>query len=265
MKCRGRVVQVVALWCMGMAAGAAGTAAQLTQPPVHEVPLRVEDGRLMVQVETPGGEAMDFVLGLGSTRLSDYAVRTLGDERSVMLGDVELSLAGATESGDAAVFYDGTPAGTTIGGVLGGQSLAAYDILIDAPAGRLLLKRVGRTMRWDGIELTSAAQLQVLHDYLIRTQVEVNGALYFSHLELSSATMLVSGVVARGAAVDGQQADFRMGYASFPARPTSASDHPYLGGWGGDDVGVVFVGAPVAYDCQIAISWAHAQMRTCPR
>jgi len=262
---RRRALWGVAAMTMAVFTMAERAEAQVPQPTVHEVPLRVEDGRLVVRARATDGTELDFVLGLGSTRLSAAGARALGPDRSVTLGGAELSLAGATEDGDDTVFYDGSPAGSRIAGVLGGQSLSDYDVLIDAPTERLLLKQVGRTMRWEGVELTSAVQLQVLHDYLIRTQVEVNGELFFAHLELSPATMLISGVVAERSGVNGRKADFRMGYASFPERATSVSTHPYLAGWGGDDVGVVFIGAPVAYDCVIAISWAHAQMRTCPR
>ena len=36
-------------------------------------------------------------------------------------------------------------------------------------------------------------------------------------------------------------------------------------GWDPNGNGFVIVGAPIAYDCAIAISWAHAEFRTCAR
>ena len=43
------------------------------------------------------------------------------------------------------------------------------------------------------------------------------------------------------------------------------TDSPIFQGWDPQGDGFVIVGASVAYDCAIAISWAHAELRTCIR
>jgi hypothetical protein len=225
----------------------------------------VEDGRLVVTLRAGSGEPLDFILGAAGTLVSSWGAEQLGAGlEGATLGGVAVSFAGAQVVPDQSLLLD-RPFEGPIGGVLGGQSLMDYDILIDAPGRRLLLKRPGRFVQWEGVELTGAVALQILHDYLIRTDVEVNGEIFSAHVDLSPATMLVSSVVRDRAGLQDGRADFRMGYASFPDRPAQFLDLPALRAWGGDDVGVVFVGAPVAYDCAIAISWTHAEMRTCVR
>lgn len=250
------------LVCVGMAGGVAG---QDRPTGATEVPLRVEEGRLLVTLQTASGEPLDFVLGAAGSLVSSWGAEQLGSElEGATLGDLPISLAGAQVVPDRSLLLDG-PFEGRIAGVLGGQSLMDYDILIDAPGRRLLLQRPGRFVAWEGVELTGAVGLQILHDYLIRTDVEVNGEIFSAHLDLSPATMIVSSVVRDRAGVHDGRADFRMGYAAFPDRPAEYLDLPALRAWGGDDAGVVFVGAPVAYDCAIAISWTHAEMRTCVR
>jgi hypothetical protein len=257
-----RSVGLGILLCIGIAGGGA---AQELPAGATEVPLRLEDGRLVVTVENAYGEPLDFILSAAGSLVSTWGAEELGvGLEGATLGGLPISLAGAQVVPEKDLLLDG-PFEGRIAGVLGGQSLMDYDILIDAPGRRLLLKRPGRFVEWEGVALTGAVRLQILHEYLIRTDVEVNGEIFSAHVDLSPATMIVSSVVRDRAGVRGGRADFRMGYASFPDRPAEFLDLPPLRAWGGDDAGVVFVGAPVAYDCAIAISWAHAEMRTCPR
>ncbi|MGI9627057.1 MAG: hypothetical protein ACR2QM_09490 [Longimicrobiales bacterium] len=239
--------------------------AQTTAPDVEEVPLRLESGRLVITVSTASGEA-DFVLGAAESRLSESGIARLGGTvTEAMIGGMPISLQDAQVVADDALFLDGGGSDLEVAGVIGGQSLMPYDVLIDVPAGRLVLKRPGRFVEWEGVPLSSAVPLQILHDFLIRTEVAVNGELFSAHMVLTTSSMLVSRVVRDRAGVSDGPADFRMGYSAFPGRPARFLDLPELKGWGGDDVGVVFIGAPVTYDCALAISWRHAEMRTCPR
>ena len=205
--------------------------AQADIPLSDEVPLRVEAGRLVVRVVTGSGVEADFVLGAARSHLSESGAEILGgDLGGARLGRMPVDLEDASVVPDDELFLDGGGSSADVVGVLGGQSLVRYDVLIDVPGERLVLKRPGRSVTWEGVELTSAVPLQILHGFLIRTEVEVNGEIFSAHVDLSTATMLVSSVVRDRAGVADGSADFRMGYAAFPARPARYSDHPLWSG-----------------------------------
>lgn len=252
------------LWAMALLVPVS-VVAQATVPQMEEVPLRLEAGRLVLTVSTAAGEA-DFVLGAAESRLTETgAARLGGPPVEAMIGSMPVSLRDAQVVPDDDLFLDGGVSDLEVAGVIGGQSLLPYDVLIDVPGGRLVLKRPGRFVEWEGVPLSGAVPLQILHDFLIRTEVEVNGELFSAHMVLTTSSMLVSRVVRDRASVSGGVADFRMGYSAFPQRSARFLDLPELQGWGGDDTGVVFIGAPITYDCALSISWRHAEMRTCPR
>ena len=56
-----------------------------------------------------------------------------------------------------------------------------------------------------------------------------------------------------------------IGYASLVDLPIRVLDLPIFGGWDPNDRGFVILGAPIAYDCAISLSWAHKEIRTCVR
>ncbi len=257
------MIGVVAGALFAVALGFGGVAAQRAEEVGVEVPLRVEAGRIVVTAQNASGQDLDFVLGAARNVLSEWGASQIGDSRDVTLGGLPMNFGTAQVVPADQVLMDGGILEGPFAGILGGPALSEYDILIDVPNQRLLLKRPGRFVAWDGVSLSNPTRLQILHDALIRTEVEVNGEVFFAHVELTSASMIVSSVVRERASVTGGEADFRLGYAAFPELPAEFIDLPQLRGWGGDDAGVVFVGAPVAMKCAIAISWVHAELRTC--
>ena len=56
-----------------------------------------------------------------------------------------------------------------------------------------------------------------------------------------------------------------MGYAGWADTPMEVADLPLFRGWDPDGNGFVVIGAPVAYDCAIAVSFFHGEIRTCMR
>ena len=62
---------------------------------------------------------------------------------------------------------------------------------------------------------------------------------------------------------DGTVSSFRMGYGSWSDQPAQVVDSPVFGGWDPEGLGFAIIGASVAYDCALAISWYHAELRTC--
>ena len=120
-----------------------------------EIPLRMEEGRLMVTAQGPDGATHEFVVGLGMTFITETGASRLGSALSdLTLQGVPVQTDGAQTVPDAYLTTNG-PVPT---GVIGGETFNSYDLLIDLPNGRLILKPVGRSVRWDGVTLSSAAR-----------------------------------------------------------------------------------------------------------
>jgi hypothetical protein len=228
-----------------------------------EVPLWVQDGRLMVTVDGPDGAEYDFVLGLGMTLITEGGAARIGESiASLTLGGIPVETEQASTVPDE--YLVGT--GATPAGVLGGLTLNKFDVLIDAPNNRLVLKPIGRTVTWDGVSLSNPVRMMLFHDVLARIEVEIGGTEYAGLLDLASPYLEVNEPIRTAGGVVGDSApSFRMGYAGWTDLPTKVTEAPLFQGWDPDGHGFVVVGAPVAYDCQIAISWAHAELRTCVR
>lgn len=253
--------------CMAIVAVIVGSASPLLgQVPRNEpieVPLRVVDGRLMVTVDGQDGAEYDFVLGLGMTFITETAAARMGDgASSLTLGGVPVDTEQATTVPDAELAGEETqPAG-----VLGGLTLNKFDVLIDAPNERLILKPIGRSVRWEGVSLSNPVGLMLFHDVLARVDVEVDGYVFGALLDLASADLAVNEPVRAAANLSGHRVgSFRMGYSGWSDLPVDVTDSPIFQGWDPQGDGFVIVGASVAYDCAIAISWAHSELRTCIR
>jgi hypothetical protein len=229
-----------------------------------EIPLRMEGGRLLLTADGPHGEQHDFVLGLARNAVSQSGSDRLGQALSAMsLGGIRIDLEGAPTLPDAALTLED---GTTPVGVIGGEALHPFDVLIDVPGGRLVLKRSGRSVRWDGLSLSSPVATRVFHDALIRVDVEVGGKLVGGLLDFVQPTMGVNeplrSQLGEGAT---RMSSFRMGYSGWDDLPAEVIDDPLFRGWDPDGNGFVVVGAAVAAECMIAVSWQHAELRTCVR
>jgi hypothetical protein len=124
-----------------------------------------------------------------------------------------------------------------------------------------VLKPVGRAVRWDGVPLSSPVSVQVFHDLLIRADVDFGGEVVGGLLDLTRPEMQVGDALA-GPVADGTVASFRMGYGGWTDIPAAVVDSPVFGRWDADERFVI-VGAAIAHDCALAISWYHSEIRTC--
>lgn len=238
---------------------AAPASAQTALAEAVEIPLRIVDGRLVVTAHAPDGSTHDFVLGLGMMLLTESGATRVGDAiSSLTLGGLPIDSEMAQTVPDAFVGSSGAV------GVLGGLTLNGYDLLIDAPAGRLVVKPVERFVAWDDVELSSPVPVQIFHDVLLRTDVDLGGKVVGGLIDLANPGLQVNDPLAF-AVSDGVVQQFRMGYTSWSSLPVEVTDNQTLRGWDRTNQGFVVIGAAVAYDCVIAISWAHAELRTCVR
>jgi hypothetical protein len=238
---------------------ASPAAAQDPAPEAIEIPLRMEAGRMLVTAEAPDGRTFDFVLGVGMALITESGASRLGDARgSLTLGGVTVDIEGAQTVPD--VYLSDSDAV----GVLGGKTLNRHDVLIDAPNGRLVLKPVGRAVRWPGVALSGPVPLQVFHDVMLRADVDFGGELVGGHIDLARPEHQVGDALAPHV-TDGAVDTFRVGYGSWFDAPAVVVDDRVFGRWDPDGQGFVFIGATLAHDCAIAISWYHAELRTCTR
>ena len=58
---------------------------------------------------------------------------------------------------------------------------------------------------------------------------------------------------------------FRMGYSGWSDLPIAVVDSPIFQGWDPEGKGFAVIGAAFAYDCALAVSWVHEELRTCLR
>ena len=200
-----------------------------------------------------------FVLGLGMTLLTESGVERMGGEvASLTLAGIPVELDQAQTVPDALLAGpSGVPAG-----VLGGATLSAFDALIDVPTGRLVLKRAGRSVRWPDVSLSRPVPMAVFHGVLARVDVEVGEGVFGGLLDLSSPFMEVNQPL-RTSLTGDRIGRFRMGYGTWEDLLVRVTDSSTFRGWDPEERGFVIIGAPVAYECAIAISWVHAEMRTC--
>lgn len=228
-----------------------------------EVPLRVVEGRLMVTVDGPDGAQYDFVLGLGMTFITETAVASIGDGFfSLTLGGVPVDMEQAITVPDAQLAGDESrPAG-----LLGGETLNNFDVLIDAPNERLILKPIGRSVRWEGVSLSNPVALTLFHGVLARVDVDVDGKVFGGLLDLASPDLEINQPVKAATNLSGDRVgSFRMGYSGWSDLRVRVTESSIFQGWDPQGDGFVIVGASVAYDCALAISWAHSELRTCIR
>lgn len=228
-----------------------------------EVPLRAHGGRIIVPVNTADGGKLDFILttGSGVTVLTESTARRLGPGAALTLGGLPVPMDGAQTVPDASL----RTAGRDLAGMIGPNMLNAFDILVDVPGGRLVLKPVGRAVTWDGVALSEPVRLRVYHGIVLGLDVEMNGKPYPAMLDLGTPGVLVNERVISEAGVTGGRATLRLGGRTFRDVPTQATDHPVIQRFSPNGDGFVLVGTAVALDCAVSVSWVHRELRTCVR
>jgi hypothetical protein len=229
---------------------------------VTEVPVRMEGGRLIVQVDDAAGRSYDFILGIGDASISTSMAGHFADAE-LSLGGIAFTIADHARVPDDSFAHEGDARPV---GVLGGAVLMNYDVLIDAPGGRMLIKPSGRSVRWPGESLSNAVSIQTLHGYLVRVNVQIGETVADGLLDLTAPHVQLSPPVGDAEGVtDGAVDSFRMGYSGWPSVPVKVGLTPTVSAWGGDQRAFAVVGAAAAIDCALAISWRHQEIRTCIR
>lgn len=229
-----------------------------------EVPLMVENGRFFVPVHSADGTELRFMVSTGTppTVYAASTVARLGESPQLKLGSVALNTENAATLPDSALTIDGK----LIDGIVGLNTLSEYDVMFDAPGNRLVLKDVGRSVRWDGIPLSDPIRLRLFHGVIISMDADVNGQRYNATLDISSPRLLVNAPLQAKAQIDDEDAvTLTLGSTRFADVPVSVRDMEMFDRWDPTGNGFVVVGSPVALDCAITISWVHSEMRTCVR
>lgn len=229
-----------------------------------EVPLAVVGGRLAVTVHDADGAAFLFALTTGSpvTVLTESTARALGPGARLDLGGVPVRLDHADTTPDERL----VSGGTAFAGMVGVNTLGDFDILLDAPGGRLVLQPVGPTVSWPGTSLSDPLPVRVYHGVVIGLDVRLNGRELQAMLDLGTPQLVVN----EGARPDGLRgaegtASLALGGVTLEGLPLRVRDLPVFERWDPNNRGFVLVGAAIAYDCAVSLSWAHGEMRTCLR
>lgn len=244
-----------------VAAGPA-VAQQQDRGPV-EVPLRVHGPRLVVTAQAADGSDLDLILSTGNVVavFSESARARLGDDPEVALSGVPLVTENSATVADESLTEDD---GTVFDGIVGSNTLNQFDILVDAPGGRLVLKPFGRSVQWDGMTLSDPVRLRVYHGVVLSLDVELNGHEYGAMLDLGTSALVANPAVGDALGMEGSgTGTLSVGSMSLSDLPLRIEDNAVLQRFDPDGNGFLIVGAQLALDCAVSISWIHREIRTC--
>jgi hypothetical protein len=256
---RNASVGAVILAAAGLSSAAM---AQVTETIV--VPLEVHGGRLVVPARTADGTELAFVVSTGSgvTVLSESTAALLGAQPELSLGGTPVAMEGRRTLPDEGLVTEGR----AMAGMIGSNTLNRFDVLVDVPGGRLALKPVGRSVSWEGVTLSEPVRLRVFHGVILGLDVEVNGKEYPALLDLGTPTLVVNERVMKESAVQGGKVRaFRVGDTTLPGLPVRHEELDAFRMMSRNGEGVVLVGAPLAHECAVSLSWVHRELRTCVR
>jgi len=258
-------------WAILLTAWAAtGLSAQAHVPGVghgpssFEAPLRLEGGRMIVEVRTAEGEPLDFAVsvGNGALVLTESTVARLGRAPSLTLGGVPVVTEGVHTYPDESL----ATGSTRVAGMIGANTLSRYDVLFDAPGGRMLLAEPARSVSWPGYTLSEPVPLRVFHGIVLSLDVVANDGEYPAGLDLGSRSMLVNDALATAEGLETRdELTLRLGASAFPGMPTETTDHPMFERWDPSGRGFLYLGSAIAEGCPISVSWVHRELRTCVR
>jgi hypothetical protein len=230
---------------------------------VIEVPLRVDPaGRLVVPVQTADGRTLSFAVStmVPSTMV---AASLAGDDASALglrLDGLDQPLVVAPLTDEAFVID-----GHRIDGFLGLATLGDFDVLIDAPHDRMVLRPIGRAVEWAGMEMSEPTRLNVFHGVALRLDIEVAGRRLGATLDLANPANQANSGAAHLAGLSAG--------ATIPVRISGVergllfevAETPVLDRWDPDGAGFASLGAPFAAECALSLSWFHQELRTCVR
>lgn len=259
----GRTMVVWGSW-LGVAAALQPMGAVAQEAGPVEVDLRVEAGHLVVPVAAGDGRTLDFVIGSGSgvTLLSESAAGQLGDSPSLTLGGIPLVMGGAVTVPDDYL----SAGGATFAGKVGANTLNEFDLLVDAPGGRMVLKPIGPRVEWPGVALSDPLRMQVYHGVALTFAAQVNGTAYRASLDLGTPFSVVNEGLRKEQSLEPDDtATLAMAGARLEDHPVRTLDLEVLQRWSPDGAPFILIGAPLAWDCAVSISWVHQEIRTCVR
>jgi hypothetical protein len=201
--------KILAVMVAAVAAGSVSGLAGQTNSGTIEVPLRVDGGRLLVPIDVADGTQLEFVLSTGGnpTVLSESTAARVGTHALSMAG-VPLYMEGSVTLPDA----DLTTSKLTIAGMIGPQSLSDFDVLVDVPGGRLVLRPIGPPADWEGMTLSDPVWVRVLHGVLMGLDVEMNRVPFKAMLDLGMPSLIVNAAAESGADVSNESADLTVGF-----------------------------------------------------
>ena len=241
---------------------AAPAVAQTHEAKTIEIPLRVHGGKMIVPVEAPDGTQLEFIVSTYMTLISETGAKRIAGRTELALGGVPVSIEDAQVLDDA----DLTVAGKVFDGVVGSQTLNRFDVLFDAPGGRLVLKQTRRSVEWGGMTMSDPVPLRVYHGVVLGLDVELNGRAYPAMLDVGMGSLAVNERVRTEASIEGDRVGtFRVGGTIYRDLPVRVLENAAFGRWSPNGEGFVYVGAPIAVDCAISVSFVHQELRTCVR
>ena len=247
---------------LALAAMPAG--AQSESEEIVEVALREHGGRLIVPVRAADGAELEFILstGVGVTVFSESGAARAGSPDGLTLGGLAVPSRGSQTLPDERLETDGT----VFDGMIGPNMLADFDILIDLPRGRLLLRPAGSGGAWEGVQLSDPVRLRVLHGIVLSLDVELNGQEYPGTLEMGTPAVIVNTRAGQEAGLQSTDlATVTLGGAAHPDLPVEVRELEIFQRWSPNGDGFVLVGAPITYECAVSLSWVQREMRTCRR
>jgi predicted aspartyl protease len=273
---------------------------------VHEVPLRAEGGWLVVPVVTPTGDTLSFIVdtAAGVTVLGASGAEAMAAEPSgkatvtgasgpmevkivrapeLAVGDLSIRATERVVIDDDAITSDDR---IVFHGILGIDFLRSFDVLIDAPGGRMLLRQPGgEGSDWPGLALDEPVKISFVMGSFIRIDVEVNGLPVRSILDTGARDIVLNRAAANAVSVRrtsepapiphrGIGAEEVIGYNALvktltfgqvlrPDVEVTVADLPVFGLFGAEQV--VLLGSPLFRECALAISYRQAEHRTCLR
>ncbi len=243
--------------------GTPAHAGQMLTEPV-EIPLRAHGGRLTVPVETEDGLTLEFIVSTANmvTVFSKTGEARVGDSQLSVAG-LPVSTYGSQTVDDSSLTADD---GTVIDGIIGSNFLNQFDVLIDAPGGRLVLRKPGRQVEWDGVTLSDPVRVRLLHGVILTLDVELNGHAYPAMLDLGTSSVVVNERVKTEALLEGDGVGtLKVGNTTHSDLQVSVQNLHLFERFSPNGDGFVLVGAPLAYDCAVSISYVRQEIRTCVR
>jgi hypothetical protein len=229
-----------------------------------EIPLRVVAGRLIVAVQAPDGTAFDFILSTGTppTVLTAATAAALGDTPALTLGGLPVSFEGSQTISDDSLEIDGH----AFAGMVGPSTFNAYDMLVDVPGARMVLRPLGRPAPWAGVTLGDPVSVRVFHGQLIAMQADLNGESFFANLDLGRNKIIVNSALATKLNLaDVDTATVSLGGHAVADVSIEKIDMDVMARWDPDNNGFMIIGAPAVLDCAIAISWVRSEIQMCAR